>query len=122
MEADLILTDDTGARLLVDTKYKVLDAAKRHGGLAQEDFYQMYAYGNAGDQPFDEIVLLYPSTETVEAFFEHDGLQLHVRQFDPRALYNPLHKRLDETAAVEQLSNALHTNQKHSQGGGTEDA
>ena len=31
MEADLILTDDTGSRLLVDTKYKVLDAAKRHG-------------------------------------------------------------------------------------------
>ena len=122
MEADLILTDDTGSRLLVDTKYKVLEAAKRHGGLAQEDFYQMYAYGKAGDRPYDEIVLLYPTTETVKAYFEHDGLQLYVRQFDPRAIYNPLHKRLDEPAAIEQLSSALQTKQKHSQAGGADDA
>lgn len=122
MEADLILTDDTGAKLLVDTKYKALDAAKQHGGLDQEDFYQMYAYGKAGDRPYDEIVLLYPTTEAVEGSFEHDDLQLYVRQFDPRAIYNPLHKRLDETAAIEQLSSALQTKQKYSQAGGADDA
>jgi 5-methylcytosine-specific restriction endonuclease McrBC regulatory subunit McrC len=109
MQADLILTDDTGTRFLVDTKYKVLGAASRQDGLAQADFYQMYAYGNAGDRSYDEIVMLYPTTETVEGVFEHDSLRLYVRQFDPRAIFDPLQKHLDETAAIEQLSLALQT-------------
>ncbi len=53
--------------------------------------------------------MLYPTTETVEGFFEHDNLRVYVRQFDPRTIYDPLQKRLAETAALEQLSGALQT-------------
>jgi 5-methylcytosine-specific restriction enzyme subunit McrC len=107
MEVDLFLTDDSGASFLVDTKYKVLDAAKPHTGLSQEDFYQMYAYGNAGRRSHDEIVLLYPTVEEVRTAFEHDNLKVYVRQFDPRVIYDPVLRRLDEAAALEQLGRAL---------------
>ena len=52
---------------------------------------------------------------------EHDGLQLYLKQFDPRAIYNPLQKRLDETAAIGQLSSALQTKQKNCEGGDADD-
>ena len=88
MDADLVLTDHDGRRLLVDTKYKVLDQDKRHVGLSQADFYQMYAYGSAGKQRFDDIVLLYPASDVAERTFQQEELRLHVRQFDPRNIYD----------------------------------
>ena len=60
MKVDPILTDDTYRRILLDTKYKPLDAQKEHQGLYQADFYHMYAYESAGEQYYDDIVLLYP--------------------------------------------------------------
>jgi 5-methylcytosine-specific restriction enzyme subunit McrC len=63
MIVDLILTDTDGERFLVDTKYKILDTSRQHDGLSQSDFYQMYAYGNAGRRRYDRVILLYPSTE-----------------------------------------------------------
>jgi 5-methylcytosine-specific restriction enzyme subunit McrC len=88
MDADLVLTDDAGRSFLVDTKYKVLDPKKRHAGLSQADFYQMYAYGNAGMQHFDDIVLLYPASNVAERTFQQDEIRLHVRRFDPRSIYD----------------------------------
>ena len=66
MKVDLILTDDTYRRILLDTKYKTLDAQTEHQGLYQADFYQMYAYGRAGERYYDDIVLLYPTTDVVQ--------------------------------------------------------
>lgn len=43
---------------LVDTKWKVLDHAKSHDGVAQADMYQMYAYAKEYDCPL--VILLYP--------------------------------------------------------------
>ena len=90
MKVDIVLHDGAGRRFLVDTKYKVLDAGKDHAGLSQADFYQMYAYGNAGDGNYDGVVLLYPSTAAAmpaKTHFTHGPLQLYVRRFDPRAIY-----------------------------------
>jgi hypothetical protein len=96
MKVDLILTDTDGERFLVDTKYKVLDTSKQHDGLSQSDFYQMYAYGNAGRRRYDRVVLLYPATEpAVDRAFHQAGLALEVRQFDLRKICDPDTGRLD---------------------------
>ena len=107
MDADLVLTDDAGRSFLVDTKYKVLDAKKRHAGLSQADFYQMYAYGNAGKQRFDDIVLLYPASNVAERTFRQDEVRLHVRQFDPRNIYDAEGRGPDSEKVVDELSRAL---------------
>jgi 5-methylcytosine-specific restriction enzyme subunit McrC len=107
MDADLVLIDDAGRSFVVDTKYKVLDPKKRHGGLSQADFYQMYAYGNAGKQRFDDIVLLYPMSDVAERTFQQDEIRLHVRQFDPRNIYDAEGGGPDQGKVVDELSRAL---------------
>jgi 5-methylcytosine-specific restriction enzyme subunit McrC len=46
--------------LLLDTKYKFLDASSRRLGVAPEDFYQMYAYAHRYECP--RVLLVYPQT------------------------------------------------------------
>jgi 5-methylcytosine-specific restriction enzyme subunit McrC len=110
MWVDLVLTDNEEHSFLVDTKYKLLDEGARHAGLSQPDFYQMYAYGRAGKDRYDDVVLLYPDTGVPGRDFEQDGLKVHARQFDPRSIYDPArpaHKRFDESRLAEELSKAL---------------
>ena len=108
MKVDLVLTDTDGERFLVDTKYKVLDTSRQHDGLSQSDFYQMYAYGNAGRRRYDRVVLLYPSTEpAVDRAFHQVGLALQVRQFDLKKICDPDAGRLDVDGAARELGRAL---------------
>ncbi|PLS84121.1 MAG: hypothetical protein CYG60_19600 [Actinobacteria bacterium] len=107
MKVDLILKDDTHHKVLLDTKYKTLGAQKDQQGLSQEDFYQMYAYGSAGERPYEDIVLLYPTTDVVQQTFTHGRMKLHVRQFDPRVIYNSERGQPDEEAIVKELNEAL---------------
>jgi 5-methylcytosine-specific restriction enzyme subunit McrC len=108
MYVDLVLTDDDDYSFLVDTKYKVLNTAERHGGISQSDFYQMYAYGSAGKLCYYDIVLLYPETSGLRRTFrQKDDLWLHVRQFDPRKIYDPENGRLNEMGVVKELGEAL---------------
>jgi 5-methylcytosine-specific restriction enzyme subunit McrC len=107
MDVDLVLTDNTNRTLLVDTKYKALEIEARHMGLSQTDFYQMYAYGRAGKEHHNELVLLYPATGVDRRTFRQDDMRLHIRQFDPQAIYNPHSRSLNEAAAIRELSQAL---------------
>lgn len=108
MKVDLILTDTGGKRFLVDTKYKVLDTSRQHDGLSQSDFYQMYAYGNAGRRSYDRVVLLYPSTEpAVDRIFHQAGLALQVRQFDLKTICDPDTGHLDVDGAAREFGRAL---------------
>jgi 5-methylcytosine-specific restriction enzyme subunit McrC len=112
MNADLVLTDDAEPErsLVLDTKYKLLDSAEKHAGLSQADFYQMYAYGSAGTRAYNNIVLLYPTTKTVvrRTFNqENRNLQLHVRQFDPRRIYDRESTALNAAGMIKQLEDAL---------------
>jgi 5-methylcytosine-specific restriction enzyme subunit McrC len=107
MKVDLILTDDTYRRILLDTKYKTLDAQKEHQGLSQADFYQMYAYESAGERYYDDIVLLYPTTDVVQQTFTHGRMKLHVRQFDPQVVYDSERRQPNEEAIVKELNKAL---------------
>lgn len=114
MKVDLVLTNTAGQRFLVDTKYKVLDPSRQHDGLSQSDFYQMYAYGNAGRRRYDRVVLLYPATyPAVDRVFRQGGLTLHVRQFDPRKICNPTTGHLDVDGVARELGRALSSHDSH---------
>ena len=110
MNVDLILHNDAGERFLVDTKYKRLDRNKKHQGISQSDFYQMHAYGTAGDRGYENIVLLYPSTDpSIPISLRRTQLtsNLYVRQFDVRGIFDPQTGKTDNSFVIRQLNDAL---------------
>ena len=107
MQVDLRLRDDAGAEVLLDTKYKRLDGEKAHKGLSQTDFYQMFAYANAGSTKFDEIVLLYPTTASVRQSFSSGQQRLHVTDIDVRRMVDLKQGSVDVGAAVAEFSRAF---------------
>jgi 5-methylcytosine-specific restriction enzyme subunit McrC len=58
---DIILSDGKEIKLIIDTKYKILDREKKHNGISQADIYQMFAYGKK--YKCNRIILLYPWVE-----------------------------------------------------------
>ncbi|WP_205630232.1 McrC family protein [Pseudoalteromonas gelatinilytica] len=80
---------------ILDTKWKLLDQAKKNGsdkyGLSQSDFYQMFAYGHKYLGSKGTLVLIYPKqgddrtgfTKVIEKPFKLDEhLKLYVVPFD----------------------------------------
>ncbi len=67
LKPDLLVRDGAGERLVLDTKWKLIDGRKANGtdkyGLAQADFYQLQAYGQSYLQAKGDVVLVYPLTE-----------------------------------------------------------
>lgn len=66
LQPDLML--QMGAcRVTLDTKWKLLDSARRDAGskygLSQADFYQLFAYGHKYQAGQGDLVLIYPSTD-----------------------------------------------------------
>lgn len=68
LKPDLLVKQKQTTRLVLDTKWKLLDAEKKNGRekyqLSQADFYQLYAYGHHYLDGTGDIVLIYPKTET----------------------------------------------------------
>ena len=68
LKPDLLVKQKQTTRLVLDTKWKLLDAAKKNGRekyqLSQADFYQLYAYGHHYLDGTGDIVLIYPKTDT----------------------------------------------------------
>jgi 5-methylcytosine-specific restriction enzyme subunit McrC len=71
MKPDLLIHDDQATRLVLDTKWKLLDGVKANGsdkyGLSQADFYQLQAYGQSYLDGAGVLALVYPGT----AAFDH---------------------------------------------------
>lgn len=73
---------------VLDTKWKRVDASARKTkyDLSQQDFYQMFAYGQTWQAGRGEMVLIYPQTDIFPAplkpFLFNDALTLHVWPFD----------------------------------------
>lgn len=66
---DVVFRRDQEFPLIIDTKYKRLDAANLRLGVDQSDFYQMHAYAHR--YGCDDILLLYPQTaETLKPLNE----------------------------------------------------
>ena len=107
MRVDLRLKDAKGADVLLDTKYKRLDGKRTHAGLSQADFYQMFAYSNAGSARFDEILLMYPTTERLQRTFHSGNQRLHVTDIDVRCMVNLETGRVDVDAAVQEFNRSF---------------
>jgi 5-methylcytosine-specific restriction enzyme subunit McrC len=67
LKPDLTVSKDDQMILVLDTKWKLVDASKANGTdkflLSQQDFYQMYAYGHKYLNGVGNVVLIYPANE-----------------------------------------------------------
>ena len=92
MKPDLLVQDNQhDTRLLLDTKWKLLDSKKNSGSdkyqLSQTDFYQLYAYGHHYLKGVGNMALIYPKTEAFDkpldvfGFQAPDSLKLWVLPF-----------------------------------------
>ena len=90
LQPDLLLKQGPATRMVLDTKWKLLDArtgsTTRGYGLAEADFYQLHAYGHAYLRGVGEMALVYPLTDAfaapLEFAFPHSpGLRLWALPF-----------------------------------------
>ena len=81
LKPDLVFRQGTHHPLLMDFKYKRLDPGDRKLGIAEADFYQMYAYLNRFSAP--QVTLMYPQTaemaDPVRSRFGLEGRQGEIR-------------------------------------------
>ncbi|WP_232772529.1 McrC family protein [Psychromonas sp. Urea-02u-13] len=67
LKPDLIIEKDNETKVVLDTKWKLLEQSKDNGtakyGLSQSDFYQMFAYGHKYLSGKGDMFLLYPQSE-----------------------------------------------------------
>lgn len=108
LKPDLLIRKADRDTIVLDTKWKLLDAAKKNGSekyqLSQVDFYQLYAYGHHYLNGIGDIVLIYPRTDTfrdplpVFDFQKTSGMRLWVLPFclKNRQLILPDQSVLDE--------------------------
>lgn len=91
LKPDLLIRDAGRDKLVLDTKWKLLDGLKANGtdkyGLSQADFYQLQAYGQSYLDGVGDVVLIYPKTDAfaqplpVFEFPKTGGLRLWVLPF-----------------------------------------
>ena len=91
LKPDLLVRESAANRLVLDTKWKLLDSTKANGsekyGLSQADFYQLQAYGQSYLDGQGDVVLIYPKTDAfsqplpVFQFPKSRGLRLWVLPF-----------------------------------------
>lgn len=122
LKPDLLVKQKQATRLVLDTKWKLLDSTKKNGRekyqLSQADFYQLYAYGHHYlDDYLDgngDIVLIYPKTDAfseplpVFEFPKANGIRLWVLPFclQRRQLMLPASPAFDVTFIQESSINA----------------
>lgn len=70
MKPDFLIHDKNKTLLLLDAKWKRLDASKNTARekyqLSQADFYQLYAYGHHYLEGSGDVVLVYPKSDLFE--------------------------------------------------------
>lgn len=91
LKPDFLIKEGDTNRLVLDTKWKLLDANLDNGsdkyGLSQSDFYQMFAYGHTYLKSKGNLILIYPKTDKFTEAIQHsfdfsDELKLWVVPFD----------------------------------------
>lgn len=91
LKPDLLVQDAAKNRLVLDTKWKLIDDRRATGadkyGLDQGDFYQLHAYGQSYLDGQGDVVLIYPRTDAFDRalavfdFPKSKGLRLWVLPF-----------------------------------------
>ena len=117
LKPDLLVKDGHTTLLVLDTKWKLLDAAKNNRRekyqLSQADFYQLYAYGHHYLEGKGDVVLIYPTTDAfteplpVFNFTKADGMRLWVLPFciDEDLLKLPMFPKL-QSIFVDKVSHS----------------
>jgi len=91
LKPDFLIKEGDTNRLVLDTKWKLLDASLDNGsdkyGLSQSDFYQMFAYGHKYLNGKGNLILIYPKTDKFTKAIKHSfdfpkELKLWVIPFD----------------------------------------
>lgn len=83
LKPDLIITNkEDGSRIIMDTKWKMLDKHRKNYGISQADMYQMYAY--AKKYKSSEIYLLYPKSEEIP---ENEPIQFVSKEDNNEKIY-----------------------------------
>lgn len=107
LKPDLLVKDKHKTLLVLDTKWKLLDATKSNARekyqLSQADFYQLYAYGHHYLDGDGDVVLIYPKTDAftlplpVFDFPKAAGMRLWVLPFclEKRQLMLPASPQLN---------------------------
>ena len=71
--------------LMIDFKYKILDAKKRSLGVSKADIYQMFTYSQSQDFKYKDIVLFYPKSELekleIDKYYKHSNKNNQVNLF-----------------------------------------
>ncbi len=91
LKPDLLIRESNRDVLVLDTKWKLLDALKANGsekyGLSQADLYQLHAYGQSYLNGKGDVVLIYPKTDAFDQplpvfeFPRSEGLRLWILPF-----------------------------------------
>ncbi|EOX4938266.1 McrC family protein [Vibrio alginolyticus] len=87
LKPDLIVTFPDKSKVVLDTKWKLIDLDAHNFGLSQADFYQMYAYGQKYLNGRGKLVLIYPAHDSFKVPIEYsfdfsDELRLWVVPFE----------------------------------------
>jgi 5-methylcytosine-specific restriction enzyme subunit McrC len=112
LKPDFLIKEDDTTRLVLDTKWKLLDSRDNNGsdkyGLSQNDFYQMFAYAHkylTGNNR--QLILIYPKTdkfsETIGHSFDFsDDIKLWVVPFD-------VSSDVDDSERIKPIAKIVHS-------------
>ncbi|MFV8449767.1 McrC family protein [Vibrio campbellii] len=87
LKPDLLITLPDGSKLILDTKWKLVDTEEHNYGLSQSDLYQMFAYGHKYLNGEGDLFLIYPAHQSFNQPIEYsldfsDTLKLWVVPFE----------------------------------------
>ncbi|MEL7328089.1 MAG: McrC family protein [Pseudomonadota bacterium] len=87
LKPDLLLTSPDNSKLILDTKWKLIDTEEHNYGLSQSDLYQMFAYGHKYLNGKGDLFLIYPAHQSFNQPIEYsldfsDTLKLWVVPFE----------------------------------------
>ncbi|WP_428810596.1 McrC family protein [Vibrio makurazakiensis] len=93
LRPDLLIQHGSVNKVVLDTKWKLLDSSVTHSNISQSDVYQMFAYAKKYLRPSEtelsvgkDVVLIYPWQDNFDAALEHyydldDGHRLWIVPF-----------------------------------------
>jgi 5-methylcytosine-specific restriction enzyme subunit McrC len=100
---DIMLEFESGTRLIIDTKYKLLNAdGRNHFGVSNADVYQVLAYKTVHSQtnlPAPDVVLIYPKniSDLSKEFLVSDENSIFISTIDLSISTNSIeHQNLSE--------------------------
>ncbi|MEZ9242455.1 McrC family protein [Vibrio splendidus] len=71
LRPDLMITNSKHSKIVLDTKWKLIDLAARNYGISQSDIYQLFAYGHKYLKGQGDLFLIYPAHGDFQEAIKH---------------------------------------------------